>query len=646
MIPSGYDLKKYTLPQVLKLRAEHSPGRVAIREKDLGIWNEITYAQYYQHVIHFAAGLLALGFQQGERLAVIADNIPEWLYAELATQSLGGISVGIYQSSLPPEIAYVLSYTGAAFVLAENQEQVDKLLEIRSEIPSVRKVIYEDPRGMRIYANDPWIVGFDAVEKLGQEYLKQHPKAVEERIAMGKPDDVCHLSLTSGTTGRPKAAMLMHRNLLHMGVALQEIDPLKPTDDYLSFLPFAWIGEQMMSVGMALAGGFAVNMPESVDTALADLKEIGPHVMFGPPRVWEGTQSQIWVRISETYAFNRWAYEQLLKIGYRAAAYRMHGRPMPLGLRLAYWFADWAMFRPLRDQLGFLRLRRAYTGGAALGPDVFRFYHAIGVNLKQIYGQTEIIGIAFVHRDGDVHPDTVGVPIPGGEVKISDQGEILCRSDAVVAGYWQNPEATRETFADGWLHTGDAGYLTPEGHLVVIDRVSDVMHTSTQQMFSPQFIENKLKFSPYIKEAVVFGDQKPYITAFINIDPQTVGKWAEDRRLAYTTYLDLSQKPQVAELIRREVMAVNQGLPEHLRIKRFVLLYKLLDADDDELTRTGKVRRKFIMQRYQPIVEGLYSSASKVQVDTEFKYQDGSIQKVSTEVSVLEADSRPELVAR
>ncbi len=643
-MPTGYELKKYTLPQILKMRAEQTPQRVAIREKDFGIWNEITYAQYYHHVTRFAAGLLSLGFQKGERLAVIADNIPEWLYAELATQSLGGISVGVYQSSLPPEIAYVLSYTEAAFVVAENQEQVDKLLEIRSEIPSVRKVIYQDPKGMRIYANDPWIMGFDAVEKLGEAYLQQHPRAVEERIALGKPEDVCHLSLTSGTTGRPKAAMLMYLNLLHMGVALQEMDPLKPTDDYLSFLPFAWIGEQMMSVGMALAGGFAVNMPESVDTAMADLKEIGPHVMFSPPRVWEGTQSQIWVRISETYAFNRWVYNQMLKIGYRAAEYRMHGKPMPLGLRLAYWLADQIMFKPLRDQLGFLRLRRAYTGGAALGPDVFRFYHAIGVNLKQIYGQTEIIGIAFVHRDGDVRADTVGVPIPGGEVKISERGEILCKSDAVVAGYWQNPEATAETFEGGWLHTGDAGYLTPEGHLVVIDRVSDVMHTSTQQMFSPQFIENKLKFSPYIKEAVVFGDQKPYLTAFINVDPQTVGKWAEDNRLAYTTYIDLSQKPQVADLIRKEVKTVNDGLPEHLRIKRFVLLYKLLDADDDELTRTGKVRRKFIMQRYQPIVDGLYGNTDKVQVDTEFKYQDGTVQRVSVEVGVLEADGKPELV--
>ena len=509
MMPSGYELKKYTLPQVLQMRAKAMPKQVAIREKDFGIWNEITFADYYRHVTHFAAGLLALGFEKGERLAVIADNIPEWLYAELAAQSLGGISVGVYQSSLPPEIAYVLSYTGAAFVVAENQEQVDKLLEIRSEIPSVRKVIYEDPKGMRAYQDDPWIIGFEEVERLGEAYLEKHPQAVEERIAQGRPEDVCHLSLTSGTTGRPKAAMLMHRNLLHMGVALQEIDPLKPTDDYLSFLPLAWIGEQMMSVGMALAGGFAVNMPESVETAMSDLKEIGPHVMFSPPRVWEGTQSQIWVRISETYAFNRWVYQQMLKIGYRAADYRMSGTPMPLGLRLAYWLADQVMFKPLRDQLGFLRLRRAYTGGAALGPDVFRFYHAIGVNLKQIYGQTEIGGIAFVHRDGDVRADTVGVPIPGGEVKISERGEILCRSDAVAAGYWQNPEATAETFADGWLHTGDAGYLTPEGHLVVIDRVSDVMHTSTQQISARNLSKTSSSSAPISKKRWYLATRSP-----------------------------------------------------------------------------------------------------------------------------------------
>lgn len=428
--------------------------------------------------------------------------------------------------------------------------------------------------------------------------------------------------------------MLRHRNLIHMGVALQEVDPLLPTDDYLSFLPLAWIGEQMMSVAMALTGGFAVNFPEEVETALQDLKEIGPHVMFSPPRVWEGIQSQVWVRISESPWFNRFVYERLLKVGYRAAEYRMRGRPMPLGLRLAYWFADQVLFKPLRDQLGFLRLRRAYTG-APLGPRRLPL-------LPRHRGQPQ----AGLRPDGDhrhrLRPPGRGrAPRHRGPAHPRDRGqdqrggEILLRSDAVCAGYWERPEATQETFGDGWLHTGDAGYLTEDGHLVVIDRLSDVMRTEKGTVFSPQFLENKLKFSPYIKEAVVFGDRKPYLAAFINIDPQTVGKWAEDRGLAYTTYLDLSLKPEVAELIRKEVEKVNKELPEELRIQRFVLLYKLLDADDEELTRTGKVRRGHIAKKYAPLVEALYSGAKEVEVEAEYRYQDGTLQRLRARVPVL-----------
>ncbi|WP_337844994.1 long-chain fatty acid--CoA ligase [Thermus sp.] len=634
MIRPSYELKRYTLPQLLRLRALEEGDRVALREKDLGIWNEITYAQYYEKVLLFAHGLLSLGFNPGDRMAIIADNIPEWLYAELGAQTVRGISVGVYQSSLPPEIAYMLTYTGARVVLAEDQEQVDKLYEIRNEIPHVRHVIYEDEKGMGSY-RDPWLLSFEEVLERGREHRKKNPEAVEKFLLSASPEEVCHLSSTSGTTGRPKAAMLRHRNMVHMGVALQEVDPLEPTDDYLSFLPLAWIGEQMMSVAMALTGGFAVNFPEEVETAMQDLKEIGPHVMFSPPRVWEGIQSNIFVRISESPRFNRFVYERLLRVGYRAADYRMRGRPMPPALRLAYWLADQLLFKPLRDQLGFLRLRRAYTGGAALGPDTFRFFHAIGVNLKQIYGQTEIIGIAFVHRDGDIRYDTVGKPIPGTEVRISEEGEILCRSDAVCAGYWERPEATAETFRDGWLHTGDAGYLTEDGHLVVIDRLSDVMRTQSGEIFSPQFVENKLKFSPYIKEAVVFGDRKPYLAAFLNVDPQTVGKWAEDRGLAYTTYLDLSTKPEVAELIRKEVEGVNRDLPEALKVRRFLLLPKLLDADDEELTRTGKVRRGLIARKYGALVEALYSGVEEAEVETEFRYQDGTVQRLKARVPIL-----------
>ncbi|WP_457634038.1 AMP-binding protein [Oceanithermus desulfurans] len=638
IIRPSAELKRYTLPQLLKLRAENEGERVALREKDFGIWNEVTYAEYYANVRDFAHGLLELGYRPGEKFAVIAENIPEWVYAELAVQGLGGVSVGIYPSSVPAEVAYVMEYADVTMALVQDQEQADKLLEVKDELPRLRRIVYEDPRGMRGYDPDLF-VSFEEVLELGRKHRHADPRAFEERLEAGRPDDIAHFSLTSGTTGKPKAAMLTHKNLIHMGVALQEIDPMEPSDDYLSFLPLAWIGEQMMTMGMGLTGGFAVNFPEEVATAMSDLVEIGPHLMFSPPRVWEGIQSRIWVDISESYAFNRWVYRQLMKVGYKAADYRMRGRSMPLGLRLAYAFAHAVLFRPLKDQLGFLRLRRAYTGGAALGPDVFRFFHALGVNLKQIYGQTEITGIAFVHRDGDVRYDTVGVPIPGTEVKISDEGEILARSDAVCAGYYKRDDATAELLEGGWLHSGDAGYLTDDGHLVVIDRLSDVMHTASGEMFSPQFLENKLKFSPYIKEAVVYGDQRPYLAAFINIDPQTVGKWAEDRGLAYTTYMDLSSKPEVAELIRREVEQVNADLPEGLRIRRFVLLFKLLDADDDELTRTGKVRRKFVAERYHDLVEALYGDRDEVLVKTEFKYQDGSVQRVEANVRVIDLTS-------
>lgn len=630
----SYEMKRYTLPQLLRLRAEHEGDRVALREKDYGIWNEITYAQYYENVLLFAHGLLSLGFGPGERLAVIADNIPEWLYAELGAQAVRGISVGVYQSSLPPEIAYMLQYTGASVVLAEDQEQVDKLYEIRSEIPHVRYVIYEDEKGMRGY-KDPWLLSFAEVLERGREHRRKHPDAVERLLLGGQPGG-----------GLPPFLHLGHHGASQGGHAPPpQPDPHgggppgggpPPAHGRLPFLPPPRLDRGADDVrGHGPHRGVRRQLPRGGGNRPAGPQGDRPPRDVQPPRVWEGIQSQVWVRISESPWFNRFVYERLLKVGYRAAEYRMRGRPMPLGLRLAYWFADQVLFKPLRDQLGFLRLRRAYTGGAALGPDVFRFFHAIGVNLKQVYGQTEIIGIAFVHRDGDVRHDTVGLPIPGTEVRISEAGEILLRSDAVCAGYWERPEATQETFGDGWLHTGDAGYLTEDGHLVVIDRLSDVMRTEKGTVFSPQFLENKLKFSPYIKEAVVFGDRKPYLAAFINIDPQTVGKWAEDRGLAYTTYLDLSLKPEVAELIRKEVEKVNKELPEELRIQRFVLLYKLLDADDEELTRTGKVRRGHIAKKYAPLVEALYSGAKEVEVEAEYRYQDGTLQRLRARVPVL-----------
>jgi len=419
-----------------------------------------------------------------------------------------------------------------------------------------------------------------------------------------------------------------------MGIQLTKVDHLEPTDEYLSFLPFAWIGEQMNSFGVALAIGITINFPESVETSMDDLKEIGPHFMFGAPRIYETIRSQIWLKIDESYWLNRILYEYFIKVGEQAAQYRMTGKKMPLGLGILAWLGKVIITRPLINQIGFLRLRRAYTGGAALGPQLFTFYQAIGVNLKQIYGQTEIVGIAYMHRDGDVRPDTVGKPLPETECKISEQGEILSKSPSVCVGYYKLPDKTAELLEDGWLHSGDAGYIDDNGHLVVIDRVSDVMHNRKQEMFSPMFIENKLKFSPYVKEAVVFGDKRDYIATLINIDPIVVGKWAEDRGISFTTFMDLSAKPEVAELIKEEITKINENVEKgHFKIKRYALLYKLLDTDDGELTKTGKIRRKFVGEKYQDLYDGLYDEAVDAkEVEAFYQYQDGQTTTVKTKI--------------
>jgi long-chain acyl-CoA synthetase len=428
--------------------------------------------------------------------------------------------------------------------------------------------------------------------------------------------------------------MMTHKNYINMGIQLTKVDKLEDTDEYLSFLPFAWIGEQMNSFGVAMATGITINFPESVETSMEDLKEIGPHFMFGAPRIYETIRSQIWLKIDESYWLNRLIYEKFIKIGEKAARYRMSGEPMPASLRFAAWLGKTLVFDPLINQIGLRRLRRAYTGGAALGPELFTFYQAIGVNLKQIYGQTEIVGIAYMHRDGDVRPDTVGKPLPETECKISEQGEILSQSPSVCVGYYKMDDKSEELLAGGWLHSGDAGYLDDNGHLVVIDRLTDVMHNSKDEMFSPMFLENKLKFSPYIKEAVIFGDKRDFVSALINIDPIVVGKWAEDRGLSFTTYMDLSGKPEVVELIKGAVQDVNERAEkEHFKIKRFAVLYKLLDMDDGELTKTGKLRRKFVREKYKDLYEALYDESVRTKmVEAFFQYQDGQSTTMEAEM--------------
>ncbi len=629
------DLLEFSIPQLLRWRVQNTGDKVALREKDFGRWNSYTWNQYYDYVCKTSLGLLEIGLKKGDIIALIGDNIPEMLFIALGAQSIGAISAGIYQTTMPDEIAQLLTYLKVTVVFCDDQEQVDKLVEVREQIPLVKKVIYEDPRGMRDYRSDDWFMDIKDLYKTGGAIQTEKPDYFESIMDQGKPDDVCHLCLTSGTTGLPKGTMLTHKNYISMGLQITEVDALEDTDEYVSFLPFAWIGEQMNSFGVAMATGITINFPESVETAMEDLKEIGPHFMFGAPRIYETIRSQIWLKIDESYWLNRLLYNYFIKVGEKAATFRMSGKKMPAGLSFKSWLGYQIIFRPLINQIGLLRLRRAYTGGAALGPELFTFYQAIGVNLKQIYGQTEIVGIAYMHRDGDIRPDTVGKPLPETKCKISEEGEILSQSPCVTPGYFEMPEKTEELLEGGWLHSGDAGYIDEYGHLIVIDRLLDVMHSKDGKMFSPMFLENKLKFSPYIKEAVIFGNKREYVSCLINVDPIVVGKWAEDRGISYTTYMDLSVKPEVAKLIHEQVIDVNaRAEKEHFKIKRFGILYKLLDMDDGELTKTGKIRRKFVREKYQNLYDALYDeSITEKEVEALFQYQDGQSTVVKTKIS-------------
>ncbi len=625
-----------TFPQFLVEKAKlYGDKKTALREKEYGIWQSVSWAEYLEHVKYFAMGLASMGFERGDTLAIIGDNRPEWVYAELAAQSAGGKSIGIYQDSIVNEVAYIVTHSDAKFLVVEDQEQVDKIIELWPQLHTVEKVIYYDPKGLRNYT-EPYLMYFAEVEELGRAFEKEHPAWFEESVAQGRGEDIAILSTTSGTTGYPKLAILTHNNLISMGRNLMKVDPMSEEDEFVSFLPLAWIGEQMMSLACGLQAGFTINFPEEPETVQENIREIGPQTMFSPPRIWENLVSRVQVKIEDTTRLKRKIYDWALPIGYQMADTRFNKETPSSMLKLKYKIADWVMFQEIKDHLGLRHIVRAYTGGAALGPDVFRFFHALGVNLKQIYGQTEVSGIAVLHRDGDIKFQTVGTPIPETEVKIAESGEILVKSPAVFQGYYKNDEATRTALIDGWLHTGDAGYFDEDGHLVVIDRAKDVMTLADGTKFSPQFIENKLKFSPYIKEAVVFGGDWPYVTAMINIDMENVGKWAEKNQLAYTTYTDLAQKPEVYALVRQHVEQANADLPQAARIRRFLLLHKELDADDAELTRTRKVRRRFVAERYKDIIEALYGESDYLEVETTITYQDGRTAVIKTRLKIEE----------
>ena len=630
-----------TLARLLQKNARDLSDRPAIREKDRGIWQTWTWRQYHDEVRDFALGLAALGFKRGGRLSVIGDNRPRLYWAQVAALSLGGVPVPVYQDSIAKELAFVWSHAECSVIVAEDQEQVDKVLGLKDQLPALRLVIYDDPRGMLHYKHD-WLRSYQSVQALGREFAAKNPGYFEAEIEKGKPGDVAIICYTSGTTGNPKGVMLTHSNAIALAESFRKADDVRPEDDALAYLPMAWAGDAAYTLFLSLVVGFCANCPESPETVQRDLRELGPTTVLAPPRIWENMLTAVQVKAADAPAFKRWIFEHFLSAAERAEILRADGKPVPVSLRLACMIGNVLVYTPIRDQLGLRRAKWALTGGAPLGPDTFRFFRSIGVNLKQVYGSTETTGLVSLQPSAEANPTTAGRPCPGIEVKIADRGEVLVRGPVIFKGYLKNEEATREVIdSDGWFRTGDAGFIDPRGHLVIIDRAKDVGALRDGTPFAPQFIENKLKFSPFIREAVAFGNDRAFVAAMIAIDLNTVGNWAERRGITYTSYADLSQKPEVCDVIREEIRKGNETLPESTRIRRFLLLTKDLEADDAEMTRTRKVRRRFVADKYAPVVDAFYSAGRAVELETAITYEDGRQAVMKSRVRVEDVDAPP-----
>jgi long-chain acyl-CoA synthetase len=614
-----------TTPRMLARNARQYPDLVAQREKEFGIWTSYTWRSVAEHVRRMAAGFAALGLAPGDVAVLIGDNRPAWVWGELAAHACRAQSLGIYRDALEDEIAYLVDCTSPKLVVAEDEEQVDKFLRLGGRAPSIQRIIYLDPRGMRKY-DDPRLMSLADLEAMGQVTLDRDPRCYERMLGMTRPEDVAILCTTSGTTSHPKLAEWTHRAFLGHAAAYLQADPKDADDEYVAVLPLSWVMEQMYSVAWNLIARMKVNFPEEQTTVMSDLREVGPTFLLLAPRVWEQIAADVRARMMDSSAWKQMMYDWGVRRGIAAAERGGNS-----------WLADKLLFSALRDRLGFKNLTSAATGGAAMGPDTFKFFLAMGVPLRQLYGQTESLGAHTIHRVGGVHHETVGYPMPGVEIAIKEPdreglGEIIVRHPYMMSSYYKNPAASSEVFESGWFLTGDAGYLTPERHLVVVDRAKDLAQTSQGVRFSPQYIENKLKFSTYVAEAVILGAGRPYLTAMICIRYSIVAKWAEKRRISFTTYIDLAGRPEVYALLRREVEIVNASLPEGQRIRKFVLLYKELDADDGELTRTRKVRRGVIAEKYGSIIDTLYSDAAYVDIDTVIHFQDGTRQRIVTKL--------------
>ncbi|MBW2047095.1 MAG: AMP-binding protein [Deltaproteobacteria bacterium] len=609
--------------------------RIAIREKAYGIWQTYSWRDYFRYVKLVGLGLILLGHEKGENVGLILENDPEWLFAELGAQSVQGVVLPLFTSAVAKELVQGLNRIEAAYVFAQDQEQVDKLLACKEDLPHLKRVIYTDPTGMRTYVDNPWLISFRQLLDMGEELNKEQPELYNERVWEGKPDDIALMLMTSGTTGVPKLVMLSHINFTDMASKWIETAPIGIGDSWVSITPTAWIVDQMWGVGVTLCGGLAMNFPETFETASDDFRDIGPTVIITSSRFWEDLASEIRVKINDSGFIKRRLYNLFQNIGKEIVDLQSEKKEIPARLKALRWAGMRLVSRPLLDRVGCLNLRAAYTGGHPISPDVIRFFRANGLNLKQCYGLTETCGIFQVQPDEEVKPETVGKPLPGTEIKITEDQEVLVLSKSNFVGYYQDPEATAEALKDGWFRTGDAAYLDDDGHLIIIGRKQDIMRTREGEAFSPDFIETRLKFSPYIKEAVIWGEGKNYLTAFVNIDFGNVGNWAEERKIPYTTYTDLSQQSAVEELIRGEVTEVNNQLPDAMKLQKIILLYKLLDADDEELTRTGKVRRMFVFKQYKELIDAMYSDKTELPIKGQVRYRDGTVGTIETTVRIL-----------
>ncbi|MDI1273215.1 AMP-binding protein [Polaromonas sp.] len=637
-----------TFPRLLLKHAAERPTAPAMREKEYGIWQAHSWADMAALVEHIACGLHQAGLQRGEHMVVVGANRPRLYATMLAAQSLGAIAVPLYQDAVGAECVFPINNAEVRFAMVEDQEQVDKLMDIREQCPQLAHIIYDDPRGLRNY-NEPGLVALDALIASGQALAASQPAFFRDQVEQAHPDDVAAMFFTSGTTGNPKGVVHTHNTLLDRAEAGAEFDKLTSHEEVLAYLPPAWIGQNIFSYAQWLCCGYVVNCPENASTVTIDLKEVGPTYYFAPPRVFEGLLTSVMIRMEDAGLLKRKMFHFFMDVAKRVGPALMDGQPVGAGDRLLYALGQVLAYGPLRNNLGFSRVRVAYTAGEAIGPDLFTFYRSIGINLKQLYGSTETAVFVCLQPDNQARADTVGVPIKGVEIKVADNGEILVKSAGLLKGYYKNPAATAEVLtADGWYHTSDAGFLDASGHLKIIDRVKDVGRirggANDGAMFAPKYVENKLKFFPHIKEVVAYGDGREKVCVMINIDFDAVGNWAERRNLPYAGYTDLAQKPEVYQLIKECVEKVNADLSADVllagsQISRFLVLHKELDADDGELTRTNKVRRGFIGDKYQPLVDALYSGKTEQFIETVVKFEDGRSGSVSATLKISDTQT-------